>query len=202
MADEPVDTADDTATDTGTTDTGTDTGADDATDTGTDTDSTDDHSADDVGTAPDEYTFELPEGVEMDDAALELATPVFKELNLSQDQAQKLVGVFSELQQAQMQASADGFTNTVTKWTEEVKGDKELGGEEFEKNMAVAKRTLDKYGDDALKDDLHTYGWGSNPSLVRLLFKVGQTLEEDNPGGKTGQTSSSGDIVSRMYPNN
>ena len=204
MTEENVETADDTATDTSTEETSTEeTGTEETSTEETSTDdNADDHSADDVGTVPDEYKFELPEGVELDTKALELAVPVFKELGLSQDNAQKLVGVFTEFQQQQMQASADSFVETVTGWTDAVKGDKELGGEDFDKNMAIAKRTLDKYGDESLMEDLHTYGWGSNPNFIRLLHKVGQTLKEDNPGSNGKNSSGSGDIISRMYPNN
>src|SRR5579863_3544340 len=42
--------------------------------------------------APDKYTdFKAPDGYTLDPATIEAATPIFKELGLSQDAAQKLV---------------------------------------------------------------------------------------------------------------
>ena len=42
--------------------------------------------------APEKYEdFKLPEGMEVNTDLLDKATPVFKELNLTQDQAQKMV---------------------------------------------------------------------------------------------------------------
>ena len=45
--------------------------------------------------APESYTdFSVPEGHTLDAAAIESATPLFRELGLSQDQAQKLVDFY------------------------------------------------------------------------------------------------------------
>ncbi len=55
-------------------------------------------------TVPDTYAdFVMPEGVELDSALLTEAAPLFKELGLTQDQAQKLV----DFQAKQVQASSE-----------------------------------------------------------------------------------------------
>src|SRR6185437_10360924 len=46
---------------------------------------------------PESYDFKAPEGKELNSKFLDRATPVFKELGLSQANAQKLVDTYNEL---------------------------------------------------------------------------------------------------------
>ena len=148
--------------------------------------------------APEVYEdFTLPEGVTMDASLLEKAVPVFKELGLTQDQAQKLVSLEAE----QRTAQAQQFVEQIASWEASIKADKEIGGDKFEENLGVAKVALDKFGTPELKDFMEGTGAGSHPEIVRLLVRVGQAIKEDNPGGGTPPAPSK-DIVERMYPNN
>ncbi|MDD1107598.1 peptidase, partial [Klebsiella pneumoniae] len=47
--------------------------------------------------APEKYEFTAPEGAELDSKAVELFEPVARELGLSNDQAQKLAGLWPQL---------------------------------------------------------------------------------------------------------
>ena len=72
--------------------------------------------------------FQLPQGVDVDTAALEEAQSLFAEARLSQPQAQKLVdlyaGKMNELVQRQISAAQD----RQKAWVAEVRSDPELGG--------------------------------------------------------------------------
>ena len=63
--------------------------------------------------APESYTdFSVPEGHTLDAAAIESATPLFRELGLSQDQAQKLVDFYST-QVGKINAENENYMETL-----------------------------------------------------------------------------------------
>lgn len=114
-------------------------------------------------------------------------------LGLTKAQAQGLQGWWEgQLNEAaQMhQRSRDDATMALTK---------EWGGE-FKTNLALAGRTLDRFGSPELKAALNSSGMGNNPDLIRLLHRVGALLSEDKlvlGGLGGGETKSAADV---LYP--
>lgn len=192
--------------DTSTVLTGTDSDA--ATDTGAADDNTDD--GDIVGeetdlssqTPPDTYAdFVMPEGVELDSALLTEATPLFKELGLNQDQAQKLVDFQAKQAKASSESQVDAFNQLMNDWQEQSKNDKEFGGDKFEENVGIARSAIDKFGTPELKQLLEEHGVGNHPEVIRFMVKVGKLTAEDVPGGTNTPPSKAQDRVSLLYPN-
>lgn len=133
-----------------------------------------------TGAAPETYAaFTLPDGVEIDEAALAQATPVFKDIGLTQDQAQKLVTQYAALQQAAAQAQVAQFQQVKKDWAAAIKADPEFGGEKLAQTLGAAKAVLVKYGDAQLRSDLKEWGWANHPGLIRMLAKVGGHFSED-----------------------
>ncbi len=130
--------------------------------------------------APDEYTdFSMPEGMDIDKAALAEFAPVAKELNLTQDQAQKLVDIQAKAVQDSVKAQSDAWAETKKTWEAEVKADKEIGGDNFDEKVASAKIALDKIGTPELRNLLNATGIGSNVELIRAFSKVGDMIKDD-----------------------
>lgn len=119
-----------------------------------------------------EYVFEMPEGIELDEARAADFKGIAKELNLSQEAAQKLVN----LGIAREQEILDRHTNMVKGWAEAVEADTELSTSE---NKATARKVIDTFGTPELKQYLNTTGLGNHPELVRLALKVGKAMSED-----------------------
>lgn len=184
----------------------TDTSTDDTADTGdSDTGSTDDTGDNDsAGSegAPDAYTdFTMPEGLDLDAAALEAATPLFKEAGLTQEQAQMFVDYEAARVQEGAQAQMDAHTQQVADWEASAKADKEFGGDKFDENLGVAMLGMEKLGTPELKDFLEKSGAGSHPEVLRTFYRMGLLLKEDNPGSDGENPKSGSDRVSIMYPN-
>ena len=134
--------------------------------------------------APEEYSdFTYPEGVNLDEAAMAEAIPVFKELNLSQDQAQKLV----DFDAARIQQADQQWAETNAQWVNDIKTDTEMGGGKFPETLQFAKTAMDKLGSDGLKQILNESGMGNHPEMVRVFSKMGRLLSEDQV--HTGQPS-------------
>ncbi|MBH3138811.1 peptidase [Serratia marcescens] len=135
--------------------------------------------------APEKYEFTPPEGQELDANALAVFEPIAKELGLSQEQAQKLVDIYPQIQQQQ----ADAWSKQVSDWGEQVKADKEIGGDKFNASVGAAQRALDQFGNTELREYLNASGLGNHPALVRFCAKVGKAMAEDtfvvpNQGGQ------------------
>jgi len=152
--------------------------------------------------APEAYAdFVMPEGTQLDDAALTEASPLFKELNLNQEQAQKVVDLYVKQVQAGEQKNADAFNQLTSEWRKAAENDKEFGGDKFDENIKIAQHAVDKYGTSGLKELLDEHGIGSHPEMVRFMVRVGHTLKEDVPGAAGNLTSPAEDRINILYPN-
>lgn len=129
------------------------------------------------------YDLKMPEGIELDQALLDAIAPEFKELNLTQAQAQKLADKFIETQQARAEKQGEAWSATITKWVDDAKADKEIGGDKWDSTKADAQRAIKTLGTPALGEYLNASGGGNHPELIRLMAKVGAMLKEDNPAG-------------------
>lgn len=152
--------------------------------------------------APEEYAnFDMPEGVELDTKLLESVAPVFKELNLTQGQAQKLADTFAAYKQADAQQLQDAFNADVQKWKQDAEADKEIGGDTFKENVGTAVKALDRFGTSELKSLLESTGLGNHPEVIRFFHRVGKTISEDKPGGGNQASVEGQDQASRWYQN-
>ena len=141
--------------------------------------------------APEAYEFEAAEGVELDTEALKDFEPVARELNLTNDQAQKLVDAYPKILAGVQQRQADAWQKQIEGWAEAVKADKEIGGDKLESNLSAAQRALDQFGTPELKEYLNVTGMGNHPELVKAFVKIGKTMSEDGmvSGKQSGQRS-------------
>ncbi|MFO7287648.1 MAG: protease [Gammaproteobacteria bacterium] len=134
----------------------------------------------DAGGAPESYEpFNLPEGVKLEGEDLEAFTGFAKELNLSQEQAQKLLerdlAVRKSIEE-RVNAEADA---AIKGWLEAARADKEYGGERFDANIAVARKALEAFGTPELKAMLDSSGLGNHPEAIRFMYRVGKAISED-----------------------
>lgn len=149
--------------------------------------------------APEKYEFKLPEGMKLDDAQSTEFSAVAKELNLTQEQAQKLVDLQAKYVEGQNKSHSENWTKTVDGWAQEARNDPEYGGAKFNESIALARTAVDKFGDKALKEALSLTGAGNHPALVRFMVKVGKAVSEDTVH-KGSPPAQSIDPVKSFYP--
>ena len=130
--------------------------------------------------APEEYVdFTVPEGTEIDKDMIEAFKPVAKELNLTQEQAQKLVDLQVKNREAETEAQREAFKQVRAEWVKEAREDPEIGGAKFEENVGVAVKTLRFFGSDKLIALLETSGLGDHPEVIRVFHSIGSKFGED-----------------------
>jgi hypothetical protein len=151
--------------------------------------------------APDEYEpFQAPEGVELDPAKLETFTPLAKELNLSQENAQKLLDVYADTEIARAETAQQEWDELQDGWVSEAKEDKEIGGDNWNESVAMCAKAVDAFGTPELKEMLNFTGAGNHPELIRMFAKIGKAVSEDKfvfgNAGDGGQKT----VAELLYP--
>lgn len=147
--------------------------------------------------APDKYEFNAPEGKNFSPEVLASFSEVAKELNLSQDNAQKVI---DKIGNGLADKQAAMVTEARTAWVESAKADKEFGGDALEENLSVAKKALDTFGSDELKTLLKESGLGDHPEIIRVFYRAGKAISEDGRLVAGGQAAKPNDAKS-FYPN-
>lgn len=143
-------------------------------------------------------TFKDPENIDQD--LLKEATEVFGESKLSVEQAQKLI----QLQEKFLEKTHARYHEQVDGWIKEGKKDPEFGGKDYEKNMAAVNKAFTTYGSESLGKFLDDYRFGDHPEVIRMFYRIGQTLTEDSKAGAGIGKKPSSDgktLAERMYPN-
>ena len=141
--------------------------------------------------APEKYEFTAGEGVELDTEALKDFEPVARDLNLTNEQAQKLVDAYPKILAGVQQRQAEAWQAQTEQWAADVKSDKEIGGDKLTANLSAAQRALDQFGTPELKEYLNATGLGNHPDLVKTFVKIGKAMSEDGmvDGSNQGQRS-------------
>lgn len=134
--------------------------------------------------APDKYDFKPPQGTALDDTVIAAATPIFRELGLSQAAADKLVDFYNQQMKAVADTGAKAVLAMREKWVTEVRSDPEMGGK-LESIKADVGRALDTLNDAKLIQDFKTAmdltGAGDNPAFVKAFWKLSQRVIEGKP---------------------
>jgi len=161
----------------------------------------DDKGDDDEGTEPlTAESFELPEGVEVDEGMMGEFLEIANNKELSgKDRDQALVSLYAKKQQDALDAQYQSWDDTRNGWKTEAKSDKEIGGAAFEENMAHAQKALSHFGSKELKEFGEQFGWADHPEYLRMMVRVGKTLSEDNSSGNKGAGDTQTPIENRWY---
>jgi hypothetical protein len=171
-------------------------------------------------TAPEKYEFKAPDNYTIDPAAIAAATPIFKELGLTQDQAQKLMDIQIAREIALAKAPDEAVRTMRNGWRGETEShaeikatvDKNSGKTGMDAVKVNIARTLSVLPVDLqveFKDAMNLTGAGDHPAFVRAFNKLAAFVTEgSHVNGKgpseLGQTkpgtTTKPDAASAMYP--
>ncbi len=144
---------------------------------------------------PETYEFNnLPEGMEVDEGLAEGITPVFRELGLNQEQADKLVNAYAAEMQRQAEASVDAVRELVTGWVNTAKADKEIGHANWQGSIDAANAVIREFGTSELVSDVMVgQGMGNHPEMIRMLARIGKAIGDDSL--VTGKATDTGEAA-------
>lgn len=131
---------------------------------------------------PDKYELKAPEGMSVDTAMLETFTPVFKELGITQEGAQKLAEAYAPILKSQVEAQRTQAIAEFDKISDGWKQDtiKELGADYMQK-LAPASKLIDKsgFGKD-IREMLEDTRLGNHPVMNKFLVWLGKSITADS----------------------
>lgn len=133
--------------------------------------------------APEKYEdFKAPEGFEIDKATMEKATPMFKEMGLSQEQAQKLVDFYAGISKDAAEAPYKAWEELNKSWQDAVKNDPEIGGAKLDSDVkptiAKALANLPEAQRAEFKAAMDLTGAGNHPAFVKAFYGLAKLVVE------------------------
>ena len=164
------------------------------------------------GGAPEAYnTWTVPEGFQLDEGVSKEIGGLFKSMNLSQEQGQKLVDFYTAKTAESANQPYQVWQETQEAWVKEVKADRELGPRLNEVKTTIS-RAIDGLNDPVLaknfREAMDYTGAGNNPAFIKAFWKLAQMVTEGGhvAGGGPSQASQrrAGETPSAakaMYPN-
>lgn len=138
--------------------------------------------------APTALELKLPEGFEVDAAALKGFEKTALELGLDSAKAQKVFDQFVGFQQATQKQAEAALAAQESKWLDALKADPELqlGGAKWPEAKKAIERAKAHFPDaKGAVEVLNAAGLGNHPSVVRLFAAIGRSLKEDSIAGTT-----------------
>ena len=170
--------------------------------------------------APEKYAdFAAPVGYTIDTKLVEAAAPIFKELNLTQEQAQKLISLQAQTMIDAAKAPQAAYEAMRLEWRNTVAADAEIksyatdgrtGADAVKVDIGKALATLPPQLANEFKQAMDVTGAGDHPAFVKAIWKLSQSVIEGKPVSGAGPSKFGQADPSRpdkpspaaaMYPN-
>lgn len=145
--------------------------------------------------APEAYTdFTIPEGMTLEKESLEAASALFKELGLTQANAQKLVDFHTGMLAAAAKASQDAYATTRKEWLDSAMADKDISA-----NLPAIKETIGKAKAQindpelvqAFNQIMDISGVGDHPAFIKMFHRMAKAMTEGTHVAGAGPTAAS-----------
>lgn len=147
-----------------------------------------------AGEVPENYEFNLGEGLTITDEQKTAFTAIAKDAKLSQAQADSLLKMHSEIINGYMHAAEDAIEKNIAEC--------QKLGLTSQENLGFARTAVDTFGGSEAMQVLIDTGAINHPAVCKLFVTIGQLISEDKPadthvGGGKG-TPRAEDI---LFPN-
>lgn len=147
-----------------------------------------------TGEVPENYEFNLGEGLTITDEQKTAFIAIAKDAKLSQAQADSLLKMHSEIINGYMHAAEDAIEKNIAEC--------QKLGLTTQENLGFAKTAVDTFGGSEAMQVLIDTGAINHPAVCKLFVTIGQLISEDKPadthvGGGKG-TPRAEDI---LFPN-
>lgn len=142
--------------------------------------------------APESYEFTPVDGAAPE--IVEQFSGLAKELNLTQETAQKVLSQMAPAIQAHQASQVEAITKG---WAEQSTADPEFGGQRLQESLTVAKKALDTFGTPELRKLFNESGLGNHPEVIRFMVRAGKAVSEDK--FVTGASAPQGGIDARNH---
>ena len=149
---------------------------------------------------PEEYDLKVQEGFTWDKAAADEVAPMFRELGLTNAQAQTLADFYMNKVNGLKADSAAAYRKAQAEEMAVTQADPEVGGRALKENLGYCAQAMDRFGGREFRAELERHGMANNVHMVKFLAKVGREMAGDRlvTGERPHRTES---IAKILYPN-
>lgn len=126
-----------------------------------------------AGEVPENYEFNLGEGLTITDEQKTAFTAIAKEAKLSQAQADSLLKMHSEIINGYMHAAEDAIEKNIAEC--------QKLGLTSQENLGFARTAVDTFGGSEAMQVLIDTGAINHPAVCKLFVTIGQLISEDKP---------------------
>lgn len=127
--------------------------------------------------APDsEYSLELPAGLTMTEEIWKEVGPTFRELNLSNAGAQRLMPLAAKFRDRVIDGQTKAHGAAAKEWAAQAKADPDIGGANWRETETMMSSAMKAGNDREFAALLEESKLGNHPAMVRFLRNVGRAL--------------------------
>lgn len=157
--------------------------------------------------APEAYdtaAFTMPEGITFDEEGFKEVEPVLRDLNLTQEQAGKLMGAYGEkivplIAKRTTEQFDEQGAQIRADLARDLQADSEVGGKKLDESRSYAAKAISHFIPNATEraefsEYLNASGLGNHPLLMRIIAGSGRTISEAStpaPGSTSEPLSNS-----------
>ena len=132
----------------------------------------------DTGTVDDLASFEFDAEFGMTDEEKANSLEVFKTFGVkTKEQAGKVVDFLKAMDVERARLEDDATNQMLERWDKSLEADEEFG-KDYNANIDIAQKALDRYGGESLTNWLQKTGFNRNPDIVKMFWRIGKDLQE------------------------
>jgi len=149
---------------------------------------------------PDTYEIKMQDGFTLAEGQQAELDAMFKDMGLTQAQAQKLADYYMSGMSKQQAQTLAAWQKQQEAEVAAARADAEIGGTALNESLGFAKAAMDKFGGEKFRAELEAHGMGNNAEMIRLLARVGRAMQGDTlvTGHKGGREKTAAEV---LYPN-
>lgn len=137
-----------------------------------------DGKSEDTGTVDDLASFEFDAEFGMTDEEKANSLEVFKTFGVkTKEQAGKVVDFLKAMDVERARLEDDATNQMLERWDKSLEADEEFG-KDYNANIDIAQKALDRYGGESLTNWLQKTGFNRNPDIVKMFWRIGKDLQE------------------------
>lgn len=130
-------------------------------------------------TPPMDYVLKAPEGSLLSVEEVKSLNDKAKAEGLTKEQAEGVLKAKDESVKAFASRQEKTLEQAKIQWKQDCEKDPDIGGEKYAENIELAHRAWERVADKELRTLAEKTGFGSHPSVVRMLVRVGKMMAED-----------------------
>lgn len=166
--------------------------------------------SDDEGDGAGEYFYDAPEDFEVTEevqAQLDDFADFAQAQGISQEQFQSLIDYQQNRLTGSIEAVSAEYTARANSWADDTQNDAELGGANFQENVAIAKTAMQQFMSPSMgqmlgmpsEENPMGMGLGNHPEVVRLFYRIGKAMQDSSLVVGDAKASDE-NALARMYP--